>query len=79
MQSQEPTHSLDATDLPLPVMLLRLGRLMRHLDQGQVVEVRCGPDDQTLREVRAFCEVMRHELLDQGHRDGVVVHVIRRI
>ena len=76
MSTPKASVELDARDLPSPIMLVRLRRQLHALHEGEVLQLLCGHED-SLREVRAFCDVARFELLDQPEHEEGYVHWIR--
>ena len=70
-------YVLDVRGLPCPGPVARTGELLRRLEHG--VEITVLTDDPwAVIDLRAFCDVNRHEYIGQEERDGLVRFRLRK-
>ena len=70
-------ETVDARQLPCPMPLLRAKQALNRMPAGAVLCL-VATDKGSVRDVRAFCELAGHELLEQNECDGEFVHLLRK-
>ncbi len=71
------TLKIDATGLSCPEPLTLLRNAIRKADNGQVIEI-LSDDPVSLRDIPAFCNFMKHELLAMPTEESPNLFIIKK-
>ncbi|HAR80401.1 MAG TPA: sulfurtransferase TusA [Succinivibrionaceae bacterium] len=71
------TLKIDATGLSCPEPLTLLRNAIRKADNGQVIEI-LSDDPVSLRDIPAFCNFMKHELLSMPTEESPNLFIIKK-
>ncbi len=73
----EIVRTLDLKGLPCPIPVVRVGKAIKSLDIGQILEA-LATDPGVVMDIPAWCKSTGQEMLDLARSDGVFRFVVRR-
>lgn len=68
---------LDAKGLMCPLPVIKTRKALAEMGMGEVVTV-LATDPASNIDIRHFCNITGHELMDATEKDGVVTFIIRK-
>jgi tRNA 2-thiouridine synthesizing protein A len=73
----EIVRTLDLKGLPCPIPVVRVGKAIKSIDVGQILEA-LATDPGVMMDIPAWCKSTGHEIVEQARFEGVFRFVVRR-
>jgi tRNA 2-thiouridine synthesizing protein A len=74
----EIAQTLDLKGLPCPIPVVRVGKAIKSIDVGQILEA-LATDPGVMMDIPAWCKSTGHEIVELIRNDGVFRFVLRRV
>jgi tRNA 2-thiouridine synthesizing protein A len=73
----EIVQTLDLKGLPCPIPVVRVGKAIKTIDIGQILEA-LATDPGVMMDIPAWCKSTGHEMVELARAEGVFHFVLRR-